>query len=76
MFGLGFSELVVIFLIVLVIFGAGRLPEIGAGFGKAIRGFKKGLAEPDEVDVTPKPGGMSQGIKNAKVGHNNQGAGP
>jgi len=75
MFGLGFPELVVILLIVLVVFGAGRLPEIGTGFGKAIRGFKKGLIEPDEIDVTPKPEGVSQGVKDAKAVHNNQGAG-
>jgi len=37
----------------LVVFGAGKLPEIGSGLGKALRGFKKGMAEPDEIDVTP-----------------------
>ncbi len=54
MFGLGIPELVILLVIVLVIFGAGKLPEIGSGLGKAIRGFKKGVAEPDEIDVTPK----------------------
>jgi len=56
MFGIGFPELLVLLLIVLVIFGAGKLPEIGVGLGKAIRGFKRGLSEPDEIDVTPKEG--------------------
>jgi len=53
MFGIGFSELLVILLIVLIIFGAGKLPQIGEGLGKAIRGFKKGLSEGDEIDITP-----------------------
>ncbi len=50
MFGLGVPELLVILLIVLVIFGAGRLPELGSGLGKAIRGFKKSLSDEDEVE--------------------------
>ena len=54
MFGIGLPELLTILLIVLVVFGAGKLPEIGIGFGKALRGFKKGMSEPDEIDVTPK----------------------
>jgi sec-independent protein translocase protein TatA len=39
-FGIGMSELLVILVIVLIIFGAGKLPEIGNGLGKAIRNFK------------------------------------
>lgn len=53
MFGIGMPELIVILLIALVLFGANRLPEIGTGLGKAIRGFKKGLNEPTEINVTP-----------------------
>jgi sec-independent protein translocase protein TatA len=45
MFGLGPWELLIILVIVLVIFGAGKLPEIGAGIGKGIKNFKKGVAE-------------------------------
>ena len=48
MFGLGMPELIVILVIVLLLFGVGRLPEIGAGLGKAIRGFKKGLSDEDD----------------------------
>ena len=40
MFGIGMSELIIIMVIVLIIFGAGKLPEIGAGMGKAIKNFK------------------------------------
>jgi len=55
MFGMGFGELLVILLIVLVIFGAGKLPEIGEGLGRGIRSFRKEVRRPDEIDVTPKP---------------------
>jgi sec-independent protein translocase protein TatA len=40
MFGIGMPELIVILVIILIIFGAGKLPEIGAGMGKAIRNFR------------------------------------
>ena len=52
--GLGVWELLIILVIVLVIFGAKKLPEIGGGIGKAISNFKKATNEPDEIDVTPK----------------------
>lgn len=54
MFGIGMQELLIILVLVLVIFGAKRLPEIGAGLGKAIRNFKQGATEPDEIDLTVK----------------------
>jgi len=54
MFGLGMQELIVILIIVVILFGATRLPEIGRGIGQAIRNFKKATSEPDEIDVTPK----------------------
>jgi len=53
MFGIGVPELIVILVIVLIIFGAGKLPEIGGAIGKGIRNFKKSVREPDEIDVTP-----------------------
>jgi sec-independent protein translocase protein TatA len=55
MFGLGMPELIIIMVIVLLIFGAGKLPEIGGAIGKGIKGFKKSMKEPDEIDITPKP---------------------
>lgn len=48
MFGLGFQELLIILVIALVIFGPGKLPQIGGGLGKAIRDFKKGLSGQEE----------------------------
>ena len=53
MFGLGLPELLVILVIIMVIFGAGKLPEIGAGLGQGIRNFKKAMRETKEIDVTP-----------------------
>ncbi|MBP3731276.1 MAG: twin-arginine translocase TatA/TatE family subunit [Mailhella sp.] len=54
MFGIGTHELLLILLVVLVIFGAKKLPEIGSGLGKAIRNFRQASTEPDEIDITPK----------------------
>lgn len=54
MYGIGMQELLVILVIVVVIFGAKKLPEIGGGLGKAIRNFKRASSEPDEIDITPK----------------------
>jgi sec-independent protein translocase protein TatA len=54
MFGLGFGELMVILLIVVVVFGAGKLGDVGGDLGRAIRNFRKALNEPDAIDVTPK----------------------
>ncbi|MGE5238497.1 MAG: twin-arginine translocase TatA/TatE family subunit [Chloroflexota bacterium] len=54
MLGLGMQELVVILIIVIVLFGATRLPQIGKGIGEAIKNFKKATNEPEEIDVTPK----------------------
>jgi sec-independent protein translocase protein TatA len=54
MFGLGMQELIVILLIVVVLFGATRLPQIGSGIGQAIRNFKKGLSESDEIEPEKK----------------------
>ena len=55
MFGIGMPELLVILVIILVIFGAGKLPQIGEGLGRGIRNFKKATTkEPEEIDVTAK----------------------
>lgn len=53
MFGLGPWELVVILLIVVIVFGVGRLPELGTGLGEGIKNFKKALHENKPIDVTP-----------------------
>lgn len=53
MFGLGFGELVLILIIVLVIFGAGKLPELGEGLGRGIKSFRTAVKN-EEIDVTPR----------------------
>ena len=47
------GELVIILLIVLVVFGANKLPGIGEGLGKGIQNFRKAVKGPDSIDVTP-----------------------
>ena len=53
MFGIGMQELLLILIVVLLIFGANKLPEIGGGLGRAIRNFRRASSEPDEIDITP-----------------------
>lgn len=53
-FGMGFGELVLILVIVLVVFGATKLPQLGDGLGKAIKNFKRSVGALDEIDVTPR----------------------
>jgi sec-independent protein translocase protein TatA len=50
----GMGELLIILLIVLVIFGASKLPQIGHGLGSAIKNFKRGAAGDDEIEVNQK----------------------
>lgn len=52
MFGsIGFTELILVLFIVLIIFGAGKLPQLGEGLGKAIKGFKKSVHEADAIEA-------------------------
>ena len=49
MFGMGTGEIILIALVVLVLFGANKLPQLGDGLGKALRGFKKAMSSVDEI---------------------------
>jgi sec-independent protein translocase protein TatA len=51
--GLGFWELIIILVLVFFLFGGRKIPEISRGIGLSIRNFKKGLHEPDAIDITP-----------------------
>jgi sec-independent protein translocase protein TatA len=50
MFGLGATELIIIMVIIVILFGASRLPELGSGIGEAIRNFKKSTSDQPEID--------------------------
>jgi len=61
---MGFGEILVILIVVLLIFGANKIPQLGDALGKGIRNFKKATREEDDsIDVTPKgqPGQLPQG---------------
>ncbi len=58
---LGLPKWLLILVLAMLIFGARRLPEIGAGLGKAIKNFKAGLSGEDEIDVTPKKDQIADG---------------
>ncbi len=49
----GMGELLIILVIVLLVFGANKLPQLGDGIGKAIKNFKRGLNQDEDIDVTP-----------------------
>jgi sec-independent protein translocase protein TatA len=51
---MGFGELVLILIIVVVVFGATKLPQLGDGLGKAIKNFKRAVNAQNEIDVSPK----------------------
>ena len=51
MFGIGMPELIIILVIILIIFGAGKLPEIGGGMGKAIKNFRSATTDSDKKEA-------------------------
>jgi sec-independent protein translocase protein TatA len=53
--GLGLGEILLILFVVLLVFGAGRLPQLGDSLGKALKNFKKAATSTNEIDVTPPP---------------------
>lgn len=71
--GLGFQELLVILLIVLIIFGAGKLPSVGANLGKAIKNFKSSVSGKEEVEGQAQ---ASQTIEQQGPGQPGQPGGP
>ena len=64
--GMGFGELVLILIVLLVIVGGTKLPQLGDGLGKAIKNFKRASTAPGAIDVTPRAG--VAGANEAKEG--------
>ena len=62
----GFKELLIILVVVLVLFGAGKLPKVMADVGKGIRGFKRGMNNQDDVDSDAEPGKITKAEKDAE----------
>ena len=67
MFGLGPWELVVILFIVVIVFGVGKLPELGTGLGEGIKNFKKSYRDAKSLDVTPSSANESTEAKTESV---------
>lgn len=73
MMGIGFPELMIILVIIMIIFGAGKLPEIGSAFGRSIKNFKTSMKEAEqddqqaeaqpEVEATPDPQAVAEGTE-------------
>jgi len=66
MMGLGFPELMIILVIIMIIFGAGKLPEIGSAFGRSIKNFKTSMkdAEQEELPAEDQP---QEGVEGAEA---------
>ena len=56
---LGFSELIIVLLIIVVVFGSTKLPQLGDGLGRAIKNFKRAVTNQNEIEVSPKKGEIS-----------------
>ncbi|KMP12426.1 preprotein translocase [Candidatus Nitromaritima sp. SCGC AAA799-C22] len=65
MMGIGFPELMIILVIIMIIFGAGKLPEIGSAFGRSIKNFKTSMKEAEEAGTVEggdgQPGELAEG---------------
>jgi len=65
--GLGFGELIILLIIVLLVFGAGKLPQIGDALGKSIKNFKRASSAQDEIEVSPKKQELADKAKSSET---------
>jgi sec-independent protein translocase protein TatA len=72
---MGFGEILIVLVVVLLVFGANKIPQLGDALGKGIRNFRKSAREDDSIDVTPERtdpqqlgGGPSQGGAQSHAG--------
>lgn len=72
MFGLGTTELLILLGIVVIFFGASKLPQLGSGIGQGIRNFKKSLKDQDAIDVTPEEKKESESSEKPQKKEENQ----
>lgn len=54
MFGLGTQELLIVLVLVMIVFGAGKLPQVGSSLGKGLLNFKKGINNADDIEIIDK----------------------
>ena len=70
MMGLGFPELMIILVIIMIIFGAGKLPEIGSAFGRSIKNFKSSMKDAEQEELPageePQEGAEVEGAETPK----------
>ena len=69
MFNLSPMELLVVALVIVLLFGTRRLPELGSGLGKAISNFRKSYKEGTAIDVTPQEGQSTNKVNQEAQGH-------
>ena len=67
MMGLGMGELLIVLVIVLLVFGATKLPQIGEALGKSIKNFRRASSGQDEIEVAPKQREIGGEVKDAET---------
>ena len=67
MMGIGFPELMIILVIIMIIFGAGKLPEIGSAFGRSIKNFKSSMKEAEAEELSTESGSDTQEATSEKT---------
>ena len=68
MMGIGFPELMIILVIIMIIFGAGKLPQIGSAFGQSIKNFKTSMKEAEELEASAEGTDEAAAIENTAEG--------